>query len=297
MGVIGDIYKLEERGAAAGIFWGAVLIGPAFAPMIGGIMTHYYSWRVMQYGLLSFGILSFTLTYFLQPETSQPGARGVDKVLQANGKVSWVWLNPFESLALLRSPNVLLLALAGGLVLLTDYFILVPIAFTLGAKYKISNEALIGALCIPVGVGNFIGAPLTGALSDRMVVKWRKKRGNQWVPEDRLRATTLGAAVFVPLSILLCGILTTYVDGTPGLILNCLCLFMNGLGVDFVLSPSAAYNVDILHDHSAEVTAANMAFRNGFMSICVAFILPMINHLGILVTYTIVALVAWWGFV
>ncbi len=129
MGVIGDIYKLEERGAAAGIFWGvslnnrlrlravgvltsriqAVLIGPAFAPMIGGIMTHYYSWRVMQYGLLSFGILSFTLTYFLQPETSQPGARGVDKVLQANGKVSWVWLNPFESLALLRSPNVLLL--------------------------------------------------------------------------------------------------------------------------------------------------------------------------------------------
>ena len=95
-------------------------------------------------------------------------------------------------------------------------------------------------------------------ISDRLVVKWRKRRGSQWVPEDRLRATIPGALFLVPVSILACGLVIKYVDGTLGIVLNCICLFMNGLGVDFVLSPSAAYNVDILHDRSAEVTAANM---------------------------------------
>jgi hypothetical protein len=42
-----------------------------------------------------------------------------------------------------------------------------------------------------------------------------------------------------------------------GLIANLVCLFFNGLGVDFVLSPSAAYAVDILRDRSAESMAAN----------------------------------------
>ena len=62
----------------------------------------------MQYGLCGYAVVSLVLTIFLQPETSQPGARGVDRVLAAGGKVSWVWLNPFRSLGLLRSPNVLL---------------------------------------------------------------------------------------------------------------------------------------------------------------------------------------------
>jgi MFS family permease len=35
-GVIGDIYKLEERGTAMGVFFAAVLIGPALAPLTGG---------------------------------------------------------------------------------------------------------------------------------------------------------------------------------------------------------------------------------------------------------------------
>lgn len=77
-----------------------------------------------------------------------------------------------------------------------------------------------------------VGAPLAGALSDRQLKKWRARRGDIWVPEDRLRATLFGAAVLVPCSILLSGLLTEYVHGTLGLVLNCLCLFMNGLGVN-----------------------------------------------------------------
>ncbi|EKM56177.1 uncharacterized protein PHACADRAFT_95579 [Phanerochaete carnosa HHB-10118-sp] len=208
IGVIGDIYKLEERGTASGIFFGAVLLGAALAPFVGGTTAHYYSWRGMQFGLCGFAIFCWILTLLVQPETSQPGARGIDKAREAGKKDGWVWLNPLKSLALLRSPNVLFLAMEGAFVLLTDYALIVPIAFTIGKRYGIHNESLLGALCIPLGIGNAIGAPLTGRISDWMVVKWRKRRGGIWVPEDRLRAALPGAAVMVPCSVLFSGLVT-----------------------------------------------------------------------------------------
>lgn len=116
----------------------AVLSGAALAPLIGGITAHYYSWRGMQFGLGVFAILCWILTLLLQPETSQPGARGIDKARAEGKKDGWVWLNPLRSLGLLRSPNVLFLvrstvslsytlnltfyqAIEGAFVLMSDY--------------------------------------------------------------------------------------------------------------------------------------------------------------------------------
>ena len=62
----------------------------------------------MQYGLMVFALLSLVLTYLFQPETCHPGTRGVDRMLMIKGKASWVWLNPFRSVALLRSPVLFL---------------------------------------------------------------------------------------------------------------------------------------------------------------------------------------------
>lgn len=78
---------------------------------------------------------------------------------------------------------------------------------------------------------NTVGAPLSGMISDRIVVAARKRRGNIWVPEDRLHATLIGAAVFVPCSVLFVGLILRYIDGTPGIVLICVCFFINGLGV------------------------------------------------------------------
>lgn len=71
----------------------------------------------MQYALFISGLLGFLLVYLFLPETSHPGARGVEKQfdlaspLETRQKESifarWVWLNPLTSLNLLRSPNLL----------------------------------------------------------------------------------------------------------------------------------------------------------------------------------------------
>ncbi|KAH9921917.1 MFS general substrate transporter [Amylocystis lapponica] len=269
-GVIGDIYKLEERGTAMGLFFGTTLLGAALAPLAGGAMTHYASWRDIHYALFCAGLLVFVCTLLYLPETSHPGTRGVDKAsLDADStKWKWVWLNPFACLALLRAPNLFAVTLAGTFVLLTDYVLLIPLSYTIGARYGITNEALVGAFFIAAGTGNMsqsprpwhaaaLGAPIAGRISDYMVTKSRKQRGGEWVPEDRLRATLTPALLLVPCSVLFSGLTTHFVDGRPGIVLNLLCLFMNGIGVDLVLSPIAAYLVDVMHGKSAQLMAAH----------------------------------------
>jgi hypothetical protein len=76
-----------------------------------------------------------------------------------------------------------------------------------------------------------VGAPLAGRISDKIVVKWRERRGGVWYPEDRLRAAIHSALFLVPLSVLCSGLLTQFVDGNIGLFLNLVCLFVNGMGV------------------------------------------------------------------
>jgi len=296
-GVIGDIFKLEERGQAMGIFFAATILGQALAPLAGGFAAHYYSWRIMQYFLGLVGLFVFFLIIFFLPETYHPGKRGVDK-LDPSLLPKWrpVILNPLQPLWLLRSPNLFAVSLAGFTIMLTDYVLLIPLAYTIGVRYNITNEALIGACFLPAGLGNIIGAPLAGRLSDRIVVHYRKKRGGEWYPEDRLRATLPGALILVPFSVLFSGLLTEYVPGTLGLVLNLVCLFVNGLGIDIVFSPSVSYLVDLMHSRSAEVLAANNAFRSFFISIAISVILPTIETYGLVVTTTASALLAWLGF-
>lgn len=297
-GVIGDIYKLEERGEAMGVFFAAVLLGPALAPFVGGLTVHYTSWRTLQLLLGVMGCVLFVVLYKFLPETSHPGERGIDKLKAKEdsgpGSASSfrqylpVFLNPLAPLGLMRYPNLLLVSLACLFILLTDYVLLIPISYTIGKRYDISNEMIIGACFLPAGLGNMLGAPLAGRLSDRIVARMRASRGGVWYPEDRLRATLVGALVLAPVSLWVSGWVTTYVENKPlGLSLNLLCLFVNGFGVDVVLSPAASYFVDVMHARSAEAMAANNAFRSLLMAGFVAGILPMIETYGLLVTDSI----------
>ena len=60
------------------------------------------------------GLIGFAAFYFIFPETSQPGARGIDKMNSANhdgvdsSTSSFIFINPLEPLWLLRSPSMLL---------------------------------------------------------------------------------------------------------------------------------------------------------------------------------------------
>ncbi|KAJ3565069.1 hypothetical protein NP233_g7878 [Leucocoprinus birnbaumii] len=275
--VVGDIYKLEERGMGMGVFLAGSLLGTTLSPPIGGFIAHFWGWRIMQLCIGALALGAFSIFLFAFPETIASG------------------VNPFGSLQLLKSPNILAVAVSGFLLLLTDYVLLVPLAYTIGKRYNLNNEFLVGACFLPCGLGNMVGAPIAGRISDRIITTWTKKRG-AWYPEDRLRATFFGGLVFVPLSVLGCGLVTEYVEGPIGLSLNLLLLFMNGLGVDIVLAPSASYVVDVMHSRSAEAMACNTGFRAFLLAFAIAGVMPMINTYGMLIANAISACLAWIGF-
>ncbi|OAX35759.1 MFS general substrate transporter [Rhizopogon vinicolor AM-OR11-026] len=291
IGVISDIYKLEERGTSIGIFSSAGLIGLAISPFLGGAAAQYWSWRNLHYSLAAWGLLEILLIKLSLPETSHHGAMGIEKV--APKKIFHIaWVNPLSSLWLLRSPTLLATTLAAGLVILSDYVLLVPIAYTIGVRYGITNEALIGACFLPNGLGNFIGSLVAGRLSDTVVIKWRARRKGVWYPEDRLRATWIGGLFLVPLSIGASGLLTEYVGGPIGLTLNLLCLYTNGVGVAFALNPIRAYHVDVIQSRSAEITAAYTAVRSLIPSAVAALVIPSIERIGVGWTFNIAAILA-----
>jgi MFS family permease len=293
-GVIGDIYKLEERGIGIGIFLGAMLFGFSIAPFLGGAAAEYWSWRNLHYSLAAWSLVELLLIYLSFPETSHPGTLGIDK-LKRRRWINITWVNPLSCLWLLRSPNLFAVMFASSLALITDYVLLVPLAYSIGEQYGIANKAIIGACFLPNGLGNFIGAPLAGRLSDVVISKWQEKRKGVWSPEDRLRVTWIGGMFMVPLSTAVSGLLTAYVGGLIGLFLNLLCLFVNGVGVVFVLNPIGSYNVDVVHSHSAEITAANVGVRSFILSVATALVIPSIEHIGVAWTDVTVAILALLG--
>jgi len=73
-----------------------------------------------------------------------------------------------------------------------------------------------------------VGAPLSGWISDKIVIRYKKLRG-YWFPEDRLRACLY--SFYLPITVLASGLITKYIPGTLGLALNLICFFINGIGV------------------------------------------------------------------
>lgn len=76
----------------------------------------------MQFLLFIASALLDLLMLVYLPETSQPRSRGIDKLLESESLLEgeddadgirkgkgrrWVWLNPFQSVAMFRSPNLL----------------------------------------------------------------------------------------------------------------------------------------------------------------------------------------------
>jgi predicted MFS family arabinose efflux permease len=291
--VIGDIFRLEERGRAMGVSFAIGLIGTTVAPSVGGFITHYYSWRAVHGILTLVGLFGFAAFYFLFPETSQPGARGVDKMNAANGVDSFRFINPLEPLWLLRSPSMLLTGIIISTSQMAFLVIMVPLPYTIGLRYHITNEALIGACLLPAGVGSMVGSAIVGRISDLTVIKWRKKRKGVWYPEDRLRAAVIPFTVLVPLSVLGFGMVNKFVSGNVGLILSLVCLFFNGGGVNMTFAACAAYLVDVMQSQSSEVLAAVNAMYSVQCAIAIAVILPMINAYGIAVSYVLCALLIW----
>ncbi|KAF5349611.1 hypothetical protein D9756_008846 [Leucocoprinus leucothites] len=275
VGVIGDVYKLEERGTALGIYLCRLLQSEEL-------------WHTIGLGEQS---MSPLLHFAVQHEGPRYEWSG-----KVSSKVWPVMLNPLEQLALLRSPNILVAAFLNYTGMLTDFDCTQkPGVNTMELRTKRCWERAFSLLAWakqqgdPITHIDPVGAPLAGWISDKVVVKYKKKRG-YWYLEDCLRASMFSC--YLPLCVLGSALITKYVPGRLGLTLNLICLFLNSVGCDIALTPYGTYIVNILHSKSAEVTAAVNTFCMIAVAGSTAVMLPMIDAYGYLFTSLVVAIVA-----
>ncbi|KAF8581941.1 MFS general substrate transporter [Ramaria rubella] len=276
-------------------------MGPAFSPVVAGIMTQYAhgnrgSWRAFQYLLAAMGSVCFLLILFILPETIP--VRGIDRLRQEkpNKRWLWVWLNPLRPLKLLRHRNVLAMSITSSFVLSTTYCLLVPLTVTLGPRYGITNEAILGTLYLSQGAGEIVGSRISGYVSDITVAKWIQRRSSKFIPEDRLRSSLVAGGVVMPLSLLAIGLTMQFWTSIGGLALSLVLLFISGVGVMGVLAVCNTYLVDVMQDRSAEVIATNNAVRYMASAGVSAGVLPLIQTIGIAPTNAIASSFALAGF-
>jgi len=137
-----------------GVFFATCLFGTTIAPFVGGWITHYCSWRAMHGILGLLGLIAFTTIYFLFPETSQPGARGIDKMKAEQGSSprSFVFINPLHSLWLLRSPTMLLISIIVFASMVSGFFVSDSIA--LHNWHSLSHKKRGDNWCLPSTFGH-----------------------------------------------------------------------------------------------------------------------------------------------
>jgi len=157
--------------------------------------------------------------------------------------------------------------------------------------FNITDESIVGAICMCAGFGNLIGAPVAGKLSDAKVARYLEKRKGLRIPEDRLRVCIFGAMVALPLSALLFGVALNVLEGPIAIATICLCLMMVGMGVDLCFGPGVAYIAESVEENRVGALAANSSTRVAALALLSSSILPFVKTVGVLwVTVCLAAL-------
>lgn len=296
-GSIGDIYRPTERGRAMGIFYAGAVLGPALAPVVAGIMTEYVhgprgSWRAFQYLLAGMGAFTWLLMLLVLPETSHKTGlqRLKDEDVKAGRKprkTTFVFLNPLQAIGLLKYRNILVISLTSSFVLLATYALIVPLTYTLGPRFGIRNEAILGTLYLAQGFGNIVGSRISGFVSDATVKRWIAKRNGKWVPEDRLNASLISGGIITPVVTLAVGFTMQYWTTAAGLAVSLVFLFLSGVGLMGILAVCNTYLVDVAQSRSAEAIAVNNWMRYIFSAGASAAALPLIQVINIAPTNAI----------
>ncbi|KIK58836.1 hypothetical protein GYMLUDRAFT_45130 [Collybiopsis luxurians FD-317 M1] len=305
---VGDIGKLDET--ARSLSLAVSHLGPTLAPVFGGVISSFASWQWNQIFLSLWGVVAFILTTLLSkvskdvnrdrdadPSLSKPAPAPQLEMTTAVESEENESSKLFTALKLLKRPYILTVILAEVFVVLTNQVMLTPLSVTVGSQYSgLAGQIILGSSFILTGLGNCVSAPIASYISNRVLEYRNSRRRGVHCPEDRLVGAVFACATLVPLSVLGLGIATAYLDGILGLSLTYLCLFVNGVGVTLVLSPSAAYIADVMDSNNGKGVAAIDGIRPFFTHIAVTVVMPMIDNAGMVWTNTGSALLAWVGF-
>lgn len=149
--VISDIFPVEERGTAMGVFMAIFLLAPPIGSFLGGFLGELFGWRSIYLFLAGIGVMVLILVSILLPET-------LDKNMTRPKKI-------FSSLNLLRKREFSSTTFLGLALMGTFYSFFMFFSLILDNHYSISTF-YIGVFFTFYGIADSLFVFIGGRLSD-----------------------------------------------------------------------------------------------------------------------------------
>jgi MFS family permease len=291
--ILGDIYEPAERGSAMGLSLLGSQLGPAFGPVIGGIIVTYTSWRVIFWIQVGLSAIDLALAVLFLPETSR--ITELAKKRRSTGKSAWfVGFNPFRVvIALFRYLNLTLAGIISMSIHFNMFSLLTPIRYVVDPRFGLEKPIFGGLFYLAPGFGYVLGAFLGGHWADRHVLKYIRIRGRR-VPEDRLHSMLIAYGIFLPGTILIYGWCLQKEKG--GMALPLIMMFIGGVAQTICYPSINTYCVDSMPQLRGDAISGNYFVRFIAAGISSASVLTEINHIGVGWTCTISAIFMLLGF-
>lgn len=228
-GTIADIWEVRERGKAMGVFYLGPLMGPLFAPIIGGVLAEKLGWRSAQWALGIYGGVLLLMLFFALPETlkqkSPPSENPLEraagghlelsrtkssqKILQTTSKtvrsLKRCFLDPLKIILCLRFPAVAITVYYASITFGCLYLLNISIETTFSKAPYNFNTIEVGLSYIPASVGYLLASLFGGRWTDKIMAREarRAKRYDEkgklvYRPADRMRENAWIAAFLYP---------------------------------------------------------------------------------------------------
>ncbi|KAM5356928.1 hypothetical protein ACJ41O_003574 [Fusarium nematophilum] len=292
-GVISDVFHIEERSIAMGVFSLAPAMGPTLGPFIGGYLGAGEGWRWVM-GLMAIIAGTFwILGIFLVPETYAPmilkhraqalsnmTGRVYKSEFEQTGKVEApsvilkkALLRPW--LLLFVEPIVLILSIYTAIVYGTLYMLFgaYPVVFQLERGWSAGKG---GLAFLGVAVGMVLALPVVATINLWYMKITKEAKDGVVPPEARLPGSMIGG-IAVPVGMFWFA-WTTYTSvhwmspiaaGVPF-----------GLGLTLIFHSIFNYLIDAYSVYAASVLAANTVLRSLFGAAFPLFTRQMYDELG-----------------
>ncbi|KAF4978721.1 hypothetical protein FZEAL_4941 [Fusarium zealandicum] len=282
-GVLGDIWRPDQRGKSLTWFLLIPLLGAAVGPIVGGFMTYRVSWRwmfwstsVFQSAMAILSLTSFRETYApailkkrakkLRKETGDPYYTHQERIETQSSLIKILVQALSRPLRLLAfHPIIQVSAVVSAIDYGLLYIVLSSFADLWINHYHQSVE-VSGLHYLACMIGELLGSQLGGPLMDRLFRRMERRSGGHHVPEHRL--PLIFPAVFIaPLGFIVYGwcaqeqVHWAFVD---------LGMVVTTFGMQIAGMPMQAFMIDAYPDHTSSAIAASQFVRS-----LTAFLFPL----------------------
>ncbi|KAI1075670.1 MFS general substrate transporter [Whalleya microplaca] len=290
-GVLGDLWRPEERGRAFSIYMAAPLLGPALGPICGAFISEGTDWRwvfwitsIASAVVIVLAILFFNETY--EPRLKQLRSRkitsesGNAEDSRRSGKMKpFVELMRFNLQRPLRmlGTQVIVQLLAGYMALLYGTMFLFLYIYPSLWTGQYNERVTIGSLnYISFAIGLIIGVNIAGYLNDYIYARLKARNHGIGRPEFRIPAMIIGTAL-VPIGLLWWGwssqVKLHWIMPNIGSLIF-------AMGVYICSGCVSVYTIDTYTQYAASAISTNLVLRSLTAAFFPLFAPYMFNRLG-----------------